>query len=106
MLYGWVYPNFLLVIVITLAYSTIAPIILPVGILYFGLAYVIYLYQVGRAPFPRDPGDPGFPVFHRPCHPNLAKPHPAHPHMDTRVLRLYTCTSRNTRQGAHFSPGS
>ncbi|CAM9652095.1 unnamed protein product [Discosporangium mesarthrocarpum] len=44
--YGWVYPTLLLVLVICLVYAVISPFIMPVGALFFMVAYLVYKYQV------------------------------------------------------------
>ena len=44
--YGIVYPQAILVFVITLLYSVIQPLILVFGALYFGVAYVVYKYKL------------------------------------------------------------
>ena len=44
--YGIVYPQAILVFVITLLYSVIQPLILVFGAVYFGIAYVVYKYKL------------------------------------------------------------
>ena len=44
--YGGVYPQALLVFVITVLYSIIQPFILVFGALYFGIGYVVYKYKL------------------------------------------------------------
>ena len=44
--YGIVYPQAILVFVITLLYSVIQPLILVFGTIYFGVAYVVYKYKL------------------------------------------------------------
>ncbi|KAI0073272.1 DUF221-domain-containing protein [Panus rudis PR-1116 ss-1] len=44
--YGVVYPQAILVFVITLTYSIIQPLILIFGALYFGIGYVVYKYKL------------------------------------------------------------
>ncbi|KDQ10670.1 hypothetical protein BOTBODRAFT_35986 [Botryobasidium botryosum FD-172 SS1] len=44
--YGAVYPQAILVFVITLIYSIIQPLILIFGAVYFGVAYVVYKYKL------------------------------------------------------------
>lgn len=46
MLYGWVYPQLLMVLMIMMTYSTIAPLLPPFGVLFFMFAYVMYKYQL------------------------------------------------------------
>lgn len=43
--YGSGYPQPLLIFIIVLVYSTISPIILVFGTLYFAITYVVYKYQ-------------------------------------------------------------
>ncbi|KAI8097594.1 uncharacterized protein BX664DRAFT_293215 [Halteromyces radiatus] len=43
--YGAGYPSPLLIFIIVLEYSTISPIILVFGALYFGITYIVYKYQ-------------------------------------------------------------
>jgi len=44
--YGWIYPSFLFALLICLVYAQIVPIIMPVGVVYFSLALVVYKYQL------------------------------------------------------------
>ncbi|KAL6304476.1 hypothetical protein BKA93DRAFT_825654 [Sparassis latifolia] len=44
--YGVVYPQAILIFVITLLYSVIQPLILVFGAFYFGVAYVVYKYKL------------------------------------------------------------
>ena len=44
--YGTVYPQAILIFVVTLLYSIIQPIILVFGAAYFGLGYVVYKYKL------------------------------------------------------------
>ncbi|KAF7724943.1 hypothetical protein EC973_000524 [Apophysomyces ossiformis] len=44
--YGMQFPQLLIVFVIVFEYSTISPIILPFGTLYFCITYVVYKYQL------------------------------------------------------------
>jgi hypothetical protein len=44
--YGVVYPQAILVFVVTLLYSVIQPLILVFGAIYFGVAYVVYKYKL------------------------------------------------------------
>lgn len=44
--YGTVYPQAILVFVITMLYSVIQPLILVFGTIYFGVAYVVYKYKL------------------------------------------------------------
>jgi hypothetical protein len=44
--YGTVYPQALLVFVITLMYSVVSPLILPFGAIYFGMGYLVYKYKL------------------------------------------------------------
>ncbi|KAL7521067.1 hypothetical protein ACHAWX_005758 [Stephanocyclus meneghinianus] len=45
-LYGWEYPNLLLVVVICFTYSCISPVILPVGAAFFLGAWLVYKTQI------------------------------------------------------------
>lgn len=44
-----VYPTLLLVLIVCFVYAVISPFIMPAGALFFGLAYVVYKYQVQTA---------------------------------------------------------
>jgi calcium permeable stress-gated cation channel len=44
--YGTVYPQAILVFVVTILYSVVQPLILPFGAIYFGVAYVVYKYKL------------------------------------------------------------
>ncbi|KAH8827533.1 hypothetical protein DL96DRAFT_1599355, partial [Flagelloscypha sp. PMI_526] len=44
--YGTVYPQAILIFVITLLYSVVQPLILIFGAIYFGIAYVVYKYKL------------------------------------------------------------
>ena len=44
--YGVVYPQAILIFVITLLYSVIQPLILVFGAIYFGMAYIVYKYKL------------------------------------------------------------
>jgi hypothetical protein len=46
MLYGWIYPNLLMVIMIVHVYSIIAPLLMPFAMLFFLFAYAMYKYQL------------------------------------------------------------
>lgn len=50
--YGSVYPQAILVFVITVLYSVIQPQILPFGALYFGIGYVVYKYKLLFGKYP------------------------------------------------------
>jgi hypothetical protein len=52
--YGAVYPQAILVFVITITYSVIQPQIMAFGALYFGFGYVVYKYKLlfGMLSFP------------------------------------------------------
>ncbi|CAM9127762.1 unnamed protein product [Ectocarpus fasciculatus] len=45
LLYGWVYPTLLLVLVVCFVYAVISPFIMPAGAIFFALAYLVYKYQ-------------------------------------------------------------
>jgi hypothetical protein len=44
--YGYVYPQAILVFVVTLLYSVVQPLILIFGAIYFGVAYLVYKYKL------------------------------------------------------------
>lgn len=44
--YGVVYPQAILMFVITMLYSVVQPLILIFGALYFGIAYIVYKYKL------------------------------------------------------------
>ena len=44
--YGVVYPQAILVFVVTILYSVIQPTILIFGALYFGIGYMVYKYKL------------------------------------------------------------
>jgi hypothetical protein len=44
--YGVVYPQAILMFVITLLYSVVQPLIVIFGAIYFGIAYVVYKYKL------------------------------------------------------------
>lgn len=44
--YGWIYPNLLMILMILVTYSCIAPLLMPFGIVYFAFAYLMYKYQL------------------------------------------------------------
>lgn len=46
MLYGWCYPNIMMVLMIMVAYSCIAPLLMPFCCMFFGFAYLMYKYQL------------------------------------------------------------
>jgi hypothetical protein len=46
MLYGWIYPNVLMVTLIMLAYATLAPFLTIFAIMYFGMIWFLYRYQM------------------------------------------------------------
>ena len=46
MLYGWMYPNILMVVMILFIYSTIAPFVTLFALVYFIFAYILYKYQI------------------------------------------------------------
>jgi hypothetical protein len=45
-MYGWAYPTPLLMFVVVLEYSTVAPLILLFGTVYFAMAFLVYKYQL------------------------------------------------------------
>jgi len=44
--YGWLYPNLMMILMILLTYSCIAPLLMPFGIAFFAGAYLMYKYQL------------------------------------------------------------
>ena len=44
--YGVVYPQAILIFVITIIYSVVQPLIVIFGALYFGVAYIVYKYKL------------------------------------------------------------
>ena len=46
MLYGWVYPQLMMVLVIQVTYACISPFLMPLCALFFGFAYMMYKYQL------------------------------------------------------------
>ena len=46
LVYGWIYPSLLMVLMIITTYSCIAPLLMPFGMIYYGLVYAMYKYQV------------------------------------------------------------
>jgi hypothetical protein len=46
MLYGWVYPQILFVLMIMQVYCCIAPLLIPFGIIFFCFSYAMYKYQL------------------------------------------------------------
>eukprot|EP00607_Mallomonas_marina_P005037 CAMPEP_0182425518 /NCGR_PEP_ID=MMETSP1167-20130531/11955_1 /TAXON_ID=2988 /ORGANISM="Mallomonas Sp, Strain CCMP3275" /LENGTH=450 /DNA_ID=CAMNT_0024606317 /DNA_START=131 /DNA_END=1483 /DNA_ORIENTATION=- len=46
MLYGWIYPNIMMVMMILCTYAVIAPVLMPFGVLFFLCIYSMYKYQL------------------------------------------------------------
>jgi hypothetical protein len=46
MLYGWIYPQLMMVLMIMVTYSTITPLLSPLGVIFFAVAYWMYKYQL------------------------------------------------------------
>lgn len=46
MLYGWIYPQLMMVLMIMVTYSCITPLIMPFCVLFFAAAYLMYKYQL------------------------------------------------------------
>lgn len=44
--YGIVYPQAILIFVITILYSVVQPLIVIFGAMYFGIAYIVYKYKL------------------------------------------------------------
>ena len=45
-LYGWLYPNQVFVMMIMMAYSCIAPLLVPFCLFFYGFSYMMYKYQL------------------------------------------------------------
>ena len=45
-LYGWIYPNQVFVMMIMMAYSCIAPLLVPFCLIFYGFSYMMYKYQL------------------------------------------------------------
>jgi hypothetical protein len=45
-LYGWIYPNLLMVLMIISTYCCIAPLLVPFGVVYYAFVYLMYKYQL------------------------------------------------------------
>jgi len=50
--YGVVYPQAILMFVITMLYSVVQPLIVIFGAIYFGVAYVVYKYKLLFGQYP------------------------------------------------------
>lgn len=52
--YGIVYPQAILIFVITILYSVVQPLIVIFGAIYFGVAYIVYKYKLlfGKSTYP------------------------------------------------------
>lgn len=46
MLYGWIYPQLMMVLMIMVTYACITPIMMPFCVLFFSAAYIMYKYQL------------------------------------------------------------
>lgn len=46
MLYGWIYPSLMMVLMIVTTYACIAPFISPLGVVFYSFSYVTYKYQL------------------------------------------------------------
>lgn len=46
LVYGWIYPSSLMVLMIITTYSTIAPLLMPFGMMYYLGVYCMYKYQI------------------------------------------------------------
>lgn len=46
MWYGWCYPQVMMVLMILVTYSTIAPFLMPICSIFFGFCYLMYKYQL------------------------------------------------------------
>jgi hypothetical protein len=45
-LYGWIYPNLLMVLMIISTYCCISPLLSPFGLVFYAFAYLMYKYQL------------------------------------------------------------
>lgn len=45
-LFGWYYPQLLMVLIIAVTYASIAPLLMPICLLFFIFSYVVYKYQL------------------------------------------------------------
>jgi hypothetical protein len=45
-LYGWIYPNLLMVLMIISTYSCISPLLCPFGMIFYAFVYLMYKYQL------------------------------------------------------------
>lgn len=69
--YGIVYPQAILIFVITILYSVVQPLIVVFGAIYFGIAYIVYKYKLlfGKSTYPIGIGivrTNTFAVFYKP----------------------------------------
>ena len=46
LLYGWIYPSLMMVLMIVITYACISPLLTPFGVMYYALAYLMYKYQL------------------------------------------------------------
>lgn len=46
MLYGWVYPQLMMVLMIMITYACISPLLSPLCVVFFAMAYIMYKYQL------------------------------------------------------------
>lgn len=46
MVYGWIYPSLLMVLIVVCIYATIAPLVVPAALVYFIMAFYMYKYQL------------------------------------------------------------
>lgn len=46
LLYGWIYPSLMMVLMIAITYACISPLLCPIALLYYSLVYLMYKYQL------------------------------------------------------------
>jgi len=46
MLYGWIYPQLMMVLMVMTAYAVISPLLMPLCVIFFTVAYLMYKYQL------------------------------------------------------------
>ena len=66
MLYGWIYPNLLMVLMIISTYCCIAPLLVPFGMLFYAFAYLMYKVWVKHTSGCPDRQSADSPSFLRP----------------------------------------
>ncbi len=46
MVYGWIYPQLMMVLMVMVTYAVITPLLLPFCAMFFAAAYIMYKYQL------------------------------------------------------------